>query len=606
MTYETCSEEIKKAYTFIDESEYDSAKNLCFSLLDSYNFDPLFLKNLALKAQIYNVLAEIFLRQTAYDEAYTFVVEAINYAKNSQSYFEQTTAQYILAQWYLYKQEFYKSIECIYEGMTFIAEDDQRGLRYFGYIHLSNVYSSIREYSKSLDNLLLALEYFESLEKPIVLGKIYTDIAEVYGNLDDRNTSLLYLHKALALYKKIKYERGIAFLNIQLGLYYFYSKNFPTSLQFFLKARKYFQDLNITRGIGVVYSNIGDVFFEQYNFEKANEEYRKASECFHQINDFHLQNYLKFKMAKIYAKKQFSSFDYEKAEALYMESVTIFKEFPTQVELKEVYFELVNLYKENEQWKKAFLYFELYNSIEIEVAKKQSLLEIRNNEFKNKMQLNEKEKVITERLLSQMLPTGIASKLVKKLDVAEQFEDCSIMFIDLVGYTKIANSMTPQNIFTVLNYIFGQIDIIVAKYHCERLKTIGDSYVAMCGIPNPDKEHCYKMALTALEVINTLRLSNEILELIPTVYSVDFRIGLHCGSVSAGIIGSERFQYDVYGDTVNVASRLETHGEAGRVHISEQFAKSIESYSEFLLIPRGEITVKGKGTMNTFWLEKRK
>jgi len=606
MTFETCKEEISKAYAFIDDSEYDSAKNLCFSLLKAYSFDEKSKTNLALKAQIYNVIAEIHLRQTDLDEAYKYALEAEKYATNSQSYFEQTTVKYILAQWYIYKQEYYKALECIYEGLEYIPDDDERGLRYFGYIHLSNVYSSIREYSKSLDNLLLALQYFESINKPRILGKIYTDIAEVYSNLEDRNTSLYYLHKALDLHKSIGYERGIAFLNLQLGLHYIHSKNYDTSLQFFSKSLRYFEEFSIPRGIGVVFTNMGDVYFEQFKFEEAFEIYEKAIAYFEQINDSHLQNYLFFKTAKIYSKKQFSLYDFEKAEKLLLDSVNLFKQNPTQVELKDVYFELVSLYKEHEQWKIAFLYFELYNAIEIETAKNRSLLEIRNNEFKNKMQLADKEKVITERLLSLMLPTGIASKLLNKQDVSEQFDDCSIMFIDLVGYTKIADSMTPQNIFTVLNYIMGQIDIIVSKNQCERLKTIGDCYVAMCGIPIPKEEHALKLANAAIEVINNLKIPLEIRKLLPTNYTIEFRIGMHSGSVSAGIIGTERFQYDVYGDTVNVASRLETQGEAGRIHISEAFAKSIESNLEFSLIPRGEIFVKGKGTMNTYWLEKAK
>lgn len=606
MTFETCKEEISKAYAFIDNSEYDSAKNLCFSLLKSYSFDEKSKANLALKAQIYNVIAEIYLRQTDLDEAYNYATEAEKYATNSQSYFEQTTVKYILAQCYINKQEYYKALECIYEGLEYIPNDDIRGLKYFGYIHLSNVYSAIREYSKSLDNLLLAQQYFESINKPRILGKIYTDIAEVYSNLEDRNTSLFYLHKALDHHRLIGYERGIAFLNLQLGLHYIHSKSFDTSLQFFSKSLEYFEEFSIPRGIGVVYTNMGDVYFEQYKFEEAYEIYQKAIVYFEQVNDSHLLNYLFFKKAKIYSKKQFSLYDFEKAEKLLLDSVTLFKKNPTQVELKEVYFELVNLYKEHEQWKMAFLYFELYNAIEIEVAKNKSLLEIRNNEFKNKMQLTEKEKVITERLLSQMLPTGIASKLLKKQDVSEQFDICSIMFIDLVGYTKIADSMTPENIFTVLNSIMGQIDSIVSKNQCERLKTIGDCYVAMCGIPISKEDHTVKLATAAIDIMNNLKIPFEIKQLLPDNYSIEFRIGIHCGSVSAGIIGTERFQYDVYGDTVNVASRLETQGEPGRIHISEEFAKSIEANPEFFVIPRGEISIKGKGTMNTYWLEKAK
>ena len=606
MTYETSIEELKNALSFVNESDYESAKKICLDVISSIDKVTVAKEQSSLLARCYNILAETYLRETYYSNAFEYVQKAIVAANECAIYFEQSTSQYILAQCYLYQEEYYKALEAIYLGLRYVPSDDEHGLTYFGYIHLSNVYSTLHEYPKSLENLLLALHYFQNKNAPRILGKIFTDIAEVYSHLDDREKALEFLIKALELHQSIGYERGIAFLHIQLGLHYFALKDYNTAYEYHVKALNYFKELNVIRGIAVGYTNIADIQFELGEFEEAYTLYQTALEHFQQISDNRYVAFLNIKIAKIFAQPNFSLYNVTQSEELFLQTIEVFKSFTTQNELKEAYFELVNVYKISQNWEKAFEYLEYYNSIELETSKQNSLLEIRNNEFKNMMDLAEKEKVITERLLSQMLPTGIASRLIEKKDVTEQFENVSIMFADLVGYTKISDSMSHSDIFTVLNYVIGLIDTIVLNNNCERLKTIGDCYMAMSGIPQRSSEHSFDLAKVALEVMTNLQISPEIQLLLPKNYSITFRIGLHCGPVSAGLIGNNRFQYDVYGDTVNIASRLETQGEAGRIHISEQFAKSIEHHAEFELIPRGQINIKGKGSMNTFWLEKAK
>jgi len=604
MSYESNLEELKNALALVNRSDYESAKIICLDLIFSTPKFENSIQNSTLLARSHNILAEIFLRETNYIQSYEYGLKAAKYAEDSQSYFEQSTAQYILAQYFIYQQEFFKSLEAIYLGLSFVPINDEKGLKYFGHIHLGTVYSSLRQYPKALENLLIANDYFVKVDKPQILGKIFTDIAEVYSHLSDRKKALQFLQKALELQQSIGYDRGIAFVNIQLGLHFFACKELNIALEYYSKALVYFKELNITRGIGVGYSNIADVYFELEEYEEAFTLYQLALEQFLLIYDNNFIAYLNFKIAKVYAKPEFSKYSFQNSERLFIQTVDVFKTYSTLTELKEAYFELVNLYKGTGLWKNAFEFLEYYNSIEIETTIQQSLLEIRNNEFKNMMDISEKEKAITERLLSQLLPSGIATKLLDNKDVSEQFDNVSILFADLVGYTKISDKMSPINLFKSLNYVIGLIDTIVAKNNCERLKTIGDCYMAMSGIPLKSEEHCYLLAKVALEIISELLIPKEIQDLLPPSYAVSFRIGLHCGPVSAGLIGNKRFQYDVYGDTVNVASRLEAQGEPGKIHISEAFTNSISQYPEFKLVPRGEINIKGKGNMQTYWLEK--
>ena len=208
-----------------------------------------------------------------------------------------------------------------------------------------------------------------------------------------------------------------------------------------------------------------------------------------------------------------------------------------------------------------------------------------------------------ERIFHNILPFSIADRLIEgEQTIAESFENVSIFFSDIVDFTTLSANIEPAILVQGLNTIFTAFDRIGTNYGLEKIKTIGDSYMAVCGVPESYEDHTKRaahFALEAKEVLSTLDLSEQF-------KLVQIRFGLHSGSVVAGIIGEKKFAYDIWGDAVNIASRMESNSEAGRIHISEQFAKSIEHHPEFSLIPRGEILIKGKGTMQTYWLERAK
>jgi class 3 adenylate cyclase len=206
-----------------------------------------------------------------------------------------------------------------------------------------------------------------------------------------------------------------------------------------------------------------------------------------------------------------------------------------------------------------------------------------------------------ERLLHDILPLEIANRIIQgETTIAEQNENVSLFFSDIVGFTTISQTIEPDLLVHELNIIFQEYDRIAKQYSIEKIKTIGDAYMAVSGINESIEHPHYNIAMFAIDVIDRLKK----LELGRNKFKI--RVGLHVGKVISGVIGGYKFSYDIWGDTVNIASRMESHSEPGRIHITEQFAKSIEHYPEFSVITRGEITVKGKGTMKTYWLEKKK
>ena len=200
-----------------------------------------------------------------------------------------------------------------------------------------------------------------------------------------------------------------------------------------------------------------------------------------------------------------------------------------------------------------------------------------------------------QRLLLNILPAPIAERLKKEAGIiAERFEDVSVLFADLVGFTPLSTQLSPHELLELLNRVFSTFDELAGRHGLEKIKTIGDAYMAAGGLPEPNPDHLAAMARLALAMQESVQ------QISHSSGSLSLRIGLHVGSVIAGVIGIRKFIYDVWGDTVNTASRLESHGTAGRVQVSEAVFQRLRDRFQFE--PRGTIELKGRGPMAVYFL----
>jgi len=206
------------------------------------------------------------------------------------------------------------------------------------------------------------------------------------------------------------------------------------------------------------------------------------------------------------------------------------------------------------------------------------------------------ERQRAEQLLLNVLPKAIAEQLKQNpRSLAEQFEDATILFADIVGFTPLSAQMGAIELVEFLNDIFSTFDQLTERFHLEKIKTIGDAYMVVGGLPSPYPEHTAAIAAMALE------MQRAITQLVrSTGKPLQIRIGIHSGSVVAGVIGMKKFIYDLWGDAVNVASRMEALGEPGKIQVTERVYERL--CDRFTFIPRGTVTVKGKGEMQTYWL----
>jgi adenylate cyclase len=211
----------------------------------------------------------------------------------------------------------------------------------------------------------------------------------------------------------------------------------------------------------------------------------------------------------------------------------------------------------------------------------------------------ELERKKTETLLHNILPAPIVTRLKGgEAEIADRYGDVTILFCDLVDSTRLAASITPAKLVNYLNRIFSEFDILVRVLQIEKIKTTGDGYMAAAGLPEPRPDHAEVMAELALGMLEAVERINHV-----EASRFRIRIGIHSGSVVAGIIGTHRSIYDVWGDTVNLANHLEKHGLPGRIHVSNEVRQALENRYEFE--SRGLIDIKGKGKMETFFLNKR-
>ena len=232
---------------------------------------------------------------------------------------------------------------------------------------------------------------------------------------------------------------------------------------------------------------------------------------------------------------------------------------------------------------------EQYSVLDQKVRERTLDLEKKSSEIADALQKNED-------LLLNILPKSIADRMTgTQSSIAEHFSDASILFADLVGFTKIARATSPEQLVDLLGSIFSDFDALTDQLNLEKIKTIGDSYMVAGGVPEPSKTHCDRMAKMAIHM-------QDYIDQLPAFNGekIQLRVGIHIGPVIAGVIGTRKFAYDIWGDTVNIASRMESHSLPGRTQVSAAMYQRIKG--KFQLEERGRVEVKGRGNMMTYWL----
>ncbi|MBK9249506.1 MAG: tetratricopeptide repeat protein [Ignavibacteria bacterium] len=361
--------------------------------------------------------------------------------------------------------------------------------------------------------------------------------------------------------------------------------------------------------MGVIYHFLGD-------FQQALEYYSRAIAYYEEVDNKVFVAWCFGNIGELYSEEKFDGYDLEKAEENLLKCIALSDEIGDTS--NNFYIEVIAaLYRKQKRWEEADTYFQRFYTYEKEhqnqagkKADEKFTHERREAEREKEIAVSKAKHEATEQLLHNVLPPSIANKMLDgtKL-IAEKLPSVSVLFADIVNFTKLSQRITPEELVEGLDNIFTTFDILAEKHGLEKIKTIGDAYMVVSGAPIQRVDHAESMANFALEMVESMKEFRSI----STDEEIQIRIGIHSGEVAAGVIGKKKFAYDLWGDAVNTASRMESHGEAGKIHCSEEFihAASPSSFSSLLSLPsftfqeRGEMEIKGKGMMRTFYLENR-
>jgi adenylate cyclase len=556
---------------------------------------------------------------------------------------------------YFYKGDIKKTQFFFNEGLkAYRKGKDKRGEAYM-LNDISAVYYSLGDYPKTVEYLRGALIIQEEIGDSLMAATILQNIGSVYSKIKDYDNSMNYNEKAFNYYIKLDYKKGIAKTHLEIGYIYMKQGKKEIALSNFTQALAIAEKEDDRLLEIEILSNLGEYYFTESNYEKALFYYNRCLKFAEEQNSLRYKSGARISIGTVLVKQN----KYKEAEekcklgykyALQLKAIAIQEEackclyqsykFMGETQLALEYHEKISSLNDslkieetsNKMMNMEFQKQQLVDSLSF--VKKQHMVELKHKE---EVQRKEKqrnyiiatlclmmlvagglwsslnfvrksraalkiEKDRSEELLLNILPEEIAEELKEKGSVNTQEHNLvSILFTDFKSFTQTAANMTPKNLVEEINVCFKAFDLIVEKYQIEKIKTIGDAYMAAGGLPHPF-EHSFKNVLLAgleMQEFITKRVAENKQNNIP---AFEMRLGIHAGPIVAGIVGVKKFQYDVWGDTVNTASRMESNCEVGRVNISETLYDIVKDYPEFDFEYRGEIAAKGKGEVKMYFV----
>jgi class 3 adenylate cyclase/tetratricopeptide (TPR) repeat protein len=521
------------------------------------------------------------------------------------------------------------------------------------------VYSNLGDYTRALEYMSRALAAHEELGEKSGIARVTGNIGLVYNFLGDYTHALEYYSRAHAVHEELDEKSGIARVTGNIGLVYWNLDDYTRALEYYSRALAAHEELGEKSGIAIVTGNIGLVYSNLGDYTRALEYMSRALAAYEELGKKSGIAIVMGNIGGVYAKEEFEGYDdAAKAEEYFLKALAMHEEIGAKHNLYENHKGLAELYKKQKRWEECQYHFEKYHELEKEVQSEEAKKQADRLDYERKTAEREKQLAVeraeaatVKRILHNTLPPIIADRLINnETFIADSYPNVSVLFMDLVNFTRIAAIIPPRHLIYLLNTIFSNADAVMEKHGLEKIKTIGDAYMAVAGAPVQQDDHAQRAALAALDVMEAMNnLSVSIpAELgdtawIQQVDEIQVRIGLHCGEAIGGVIGDKKFTFDLWGDAVNTASRMESHGEAGRIHVSEEFAQNLtlrqaqytaqtiaqnltqtlskgeglpfsfplgevsverSRNGDGVLLPRGEIEIKGKGMMRTYFLER--
>lgn len=476
------------------------------------------------------------------------------------------------------------------------------------YLNIASIYTSQKKYKEAIPMYLNSLKIYEKEKDESGRAIVFINLGVIYMYSDSLDNAIKYYNRAKTIFNSLNDKFGNADIHVKLGLAYKYKMQLDSSLSYFSKALYFAEEVNHNRVMAATLSNMASVLVIQKKYNEAKVLVKKALAISSKYK------YLSFLTSHYQLLTQIDSsqgnykgaFENYKLQKAYSDSVFNENKIKEQTEIQMNFeFEKRTALAKAEQEKK--------DEITRAEIRKQKF--IRNSVlgglviltlfsivvFRQRNRIS-KEKKRSEELLLNILPEQVAEELKQKGETeARQIDEATVLFTDFKGFTALSEKLSPKELVKDLHECFTAFDNIIQKHGLEKIKTIGDAYMAAGGLPTANNTHALDTVKAALEIIDFVE-EGKAKKIAAGLPYFEIRIGIHTGPVVAGIVGVKKFSYDIWGDTVNTASRMESSGEVGKVNISGTTYEWVKD--KFKCIHRGKISAKGKGEVDMYFVEK--
>ncbi|MCX6140579.1 MAG: tetratricopeptide repeat protein [Candidatus Kapabacteria bacterium] len=523
------------------------------------------------------------------------------------------------------------------------------------------VYANLSDYPMSFQHLQRALELYRSLSNKREEARVLGSLGNVFRQIGEYPRALEYFQLSRSIIEVIGEKAGLARVLMNLAGVYGDNKDFRRELDFSYQALRINEQTNDAATRARIYGSIASAQQSLGDFHSALENADISIESASTLHMHGLQCVLGivrsaalFKLGRIDEALNESRECLTDANALgnisdgvkasmqigdclkaqgklreareaYMQTLDVARQLGESYTVSKILSTLADLLQDTDA-RTALEYYRESVKIDQQILGERQQRQIAVLDMERKMSEEHKLHEQHRGLLLQLMPDATVGRILSgEQIIADTYENASVMFLDIVGFTSLASQAPASHLVHLLNAVFEHCDTICDRHDLTKIKTIGDSYLATSGMPVLKDHHAHNIAAGALDLLKELQSLRVTIpaalgpaDWAKNIADLEVRIGLHCGPVVAGVIGKKRAQYDVWGDTVNVASRMESTSQPGKIQVSDAFATMLARDAQpmldgadvvirsapFLLRLRGTIDVKGKGEMKTWWLER--
>jgi len=531
------------------------------------------------------------------------------------------------------------------------SSDSLYNFLHTGYLQKGNALLDKGNYSQALESYFQSMKHAKRGNNEIGIGALNISIADAYSKIGNSSSAQIYYNKGILLLRKINDSSRLAIALLNLGDEYFYTKKYESAMLNYDESARIFKNINNSVGAAYNLGNMGMIYAMQGKDELAKSNLREAISALEGQRQYSAITVYLIYLSDISLKQN----DFNSALSYAEKSLELAQRYGLKKEISDANFQLSELYERRGNTEEALKYHKNYviyrdsvNNIEkvsemanlradFEVEQAQTEVDLLQKESEIQLLKDKRQKIIiyatilalvlifvllfflyrrysfvketniiieeeknrSDSLLLNILPKETAQELKETGQVeAKKFESVTVLFTDFKDFTRSSADLTPESLVRSVDYYFSRFDEVMENYGLEKIKTMGDAYMCTGGIHLHKEDHAIKMVHAAFEIV---RITEEVkIKNQDNIMPYEIRIGINTGPVVAGVVGTQKFAYDIWGDTVNVAARMETNSETGRINISENTYELIKD--EFECEYRGKMKVKNKGMMKMYYV----